>query len=455
MSALLIWMNGELVGTWSVGRTGNHRLDYAPSWRASARSRALSLSLPFTADNRLEGDVVRNYFDNLLPDSDGIRKRISARFHTKGTDAFTLLQAVGRDCVGAVQLLPSGVTPEGFDQLRYEALTSGQIEKHLGALGSQVGVGAQDEEEGFRLCIAGAQEKTALLQVNGQWCRPLGATPTTHILKPPIGVTPGRNLDLRLSVENEWLCNQIVRELGLPVAECQIQDFGARRVLVIKRFDRSWRPEGWIARLPQEDFCQAKGVSSDQKYEQKGGPSIEACLEVLKGGEAFHEDGRNFLCAHLLFWYLAAIDGHAKNFSLFVLPGGRYRMTPLYDVLSAWPLIGTGPHSLQYKKTKLAMAVRSKTAHYKLSEIQYRHWEALAKRSGVEGAWDAMLDMTHRLDTTLVAVEQRLPADFPVELAHTVFQGVRRHLEQFNRGPVLADEATEAVEAKNVIGLNS
>jgi serine/threonine-protein kinase HipA len=445
MGALVVWMNGELVGTWSVGRTGNHRLDYAPSWRASARSRPLSLSLPFTADNRLEGDVVRNYFDNLLPDSDGIRKRISSRFHTKGTDTFTLLQAVGRDCVGAVQLLPPGATPDGFDQLRYEALTPEQIEKHLGALGSQVGAGAQEDEEDFRLSIGGAQEKTALLQVDGQWCRPLGATPTTHILKPPIGITPGRNLDLRLSVENEWLCNQIVRELGLPIAECQIQDFGARRVLVVKRFDRSWHPQDWITRLPQEDFCQAKGVASEQKYEQKGGPGIEACLAVLKGGEAFHEDGRNFLCAQLLFWFLAAIDGHAKNFSLFVLPGGRYRMTPLYDVLSAWPLIGPGPHSLQYKKTKLAMAVRSKMAHYKLSEIQCRHWEALAKRSGVEGGWDAMLDMTHRLDTALAAVERRLRADFPVELAHTVFQGVRRHLEQFNRGSVLPAEATETV----------
>lgn len=437
MGALVVWMNGELVGTWSVGRTGHHRLDYAPSWRVSARSRPLSLSLPFTADNRLEGDVVRNYFDNLLPDSDGIRKRISSRFHTKGTDTFALLHAVGRDCVGAVQLLPPGVTPNGFDQLKFEVLTAEQIEKQLGALGSEVGAGEHDDEEDLRLSIAGAQEKTALLQVNGQWCRPLGATPTTHILKPPIGVTTGRNLDLRLSVENEWLCSEIARELGLPTAECQIQDFGARRVLVVKRFDRSRHPQDWIVRLPQEDFCQAKGVSSEQKYEQKGGPGIEACLDVLKGGEAFHEDGRIFLCAHLLFWFLAAIDGHAKNFSLFMLPGGRYRMTPLYDVLSAWPLIGTGPNSLQYKNTKLAMAVRGKTAHYKLSEIQYRHWETLAKRSAVDGAWEAMQAMTQRLDTALAAVERRLPADFPVQLAQAVFQGVRRHLEQFNRGACL------------------
>ena len=435
MSELLIWMNGEWVGTWRVGRTGKHSLDYAPSWRASARSRPLSLSLPFTADNRVEGEVVRNYFDNLLPDSEGIRKRISARFRTKKTDAFTLLQAVGRDCVGAVQLLAPTQTPDGFDQLKYKTLTPEQIERLLGSLGDPAGAGDQDaEEDDFRLSIAGAQEKTALLQVNGQWCQPLGATPTTHILKPSIGITPGRNLDMRLSVENEWLCNQIVRELGLPAAECQMQDFGARRVLVVKRFDRSWREDVWIARLPQEDFCQAKGVASSQKYEKDGGPSIEACLAVLKGGEAFHEDGRNFLCAQLLFWFLAAIDGHAKNFSLFVLPGGRYRMTPLYDVLSAWPLIGTGPNTLQYKKTKLAMAVHSKTAHYKLSEIQSRHWETLAQRSAVEGAWDAMLGMAHRLDAALSTVEQRLPANFPQALAHAVFQGARLHLAKFNRG---------------------
>jgi serine/threonine-protein kinase HipA len=150
MGELLIWMNGELVGTWSVGRTGNHRLDYALSWRDSERGRPLSLSLPFTVDNRLEGDAVRNYFDNLLPDGDGLRRRIGNRFKTKGTDTFALLQAVGRDCVGAVQLLPAGTAPVGFDQLRYTPLTAEQIEKYLANLGS-TGVGAQDEDEDFRI----------------------------------------------------------------------------------------------------------------------------------------------------------------------------------------------------------------------------------------------------------------------------------------------------------------
>lgn len=433
MAELIIWMNGEKVGTWRVGRNASQRLDYATSWRASEHSRPLSLSLPYTADNRLEGEAVRNYFDNLLPDSEGIRKRIANQFRTKKTDAFSLLQAIGRDCVGAVQLLPPNLTPEGFDTLKYEVLTPEEIEMHLSALGSQSGVGAQDDEEHFRLSIAGAQEKTALLHIEGQWCRPLGATPTTHILKPPIGLTQGRNLDLRLSVENEWLCNQIMKELGLPVAESSIQSFGAHRVLVVKRFDRSWHPQSWVVRLPQEDFCQAKGISSEMKYEQRGGPSMDACLKVLKGGENFQEDGKNFLCAQLLFWFMAAIDGHAKNFSLFVLPNGRYRLTPFYDVLSSWPLIGDSAFLLQYKKVKLAMAVHSKSAHYKLSEIQYRHWQSLAHRSGVDGAWEAMQNMALQLDAALVRVEKKLPADFPMELAHSLFQGVRQHIAQFER----------------------
>jgi serine/threonine-protein kinase HipA len=79
------------------------------------------------------------------------------------------------------------------------------------------------------------------------------------------------------------------------------------------------------------------------------------------------------------------------------------------------------------------MAVQSKSAHYRLSEIHYRHWQALANSSAVDGAWDAMMDMAQRLDAALVAVEQRLPADFPAELAQAVFQGVSQHLAQFDR----------------------
>lgn len=430
--ALGVWMNGHRVGLWAVGTTGRHKFEYDPVWMRHPQGRPISLSLPFAA-GPLEGDVVRNYFDNLLPDSESIRKRIRARYRVRREDAFSLLEAIGRDCVGAVQLLPPGSTPQGVHEVRCDPLDASQIERLLNGLGSSIGTQGDDAEDDFRISIAGAQEKTALLRVGDAWCLPHGSTPTTHILKPPIGITPGRNLDLRLSVENEWLCNQLMHELKLPAAKSTIEAFGARQVLVVERFDRLVTTDGWIARLPQEDFCQAKGVSGDAKYESKGGPGILDCLGILRSGENFHRDGRLFLCAQLLYWLLAAIDGHAKNFSIFLLPGGRYRLTPFYDVLSAWPLLG-GPHGMQYRKIKMAMAVRGQQAHYKVSEIHRRHWEQLALNSEVDGAWDAMLQMTGQLDSAMTRVEMHLPAMFPTALAKQIFGGARRLLERFERG---------------------
>src|SRR5690606_1242821 len=238
MRQLNVWMNGALVGVWSVGRTGRHVFQYDPGWRQHPKSRPLSLSLPLTADGQLSGQVVENYFDNLLPDNEAIRKRLSGRFRTKGIDAFSLLQAIGRDCVGAVQLMPVDAPAPDVRRLDYEPVKPSDIEVMLSSLGSTLGMGALDEQDDFRISIAGAQEKTALLKVGKKWCRPRNTTPTTHILKPPMGVTPGRNLDLTLSPENEWLCSRILNALGLPVAEWHVERFGTRKALLVDRVDR-------------------------------------------------------------------------------------------------------------------------------------------------------------------------------------------------------------------------
>jgi len=430
MRRLNVWMNGVLVGEWSVGRSGHHAFQYRDGWREHPKSRPLSLSLPFTADGRLEGAAVEHYFDNLLPDNDAIRQRLGVRFRRRQADAFALLQAIGRDCVGAVQLLPPEAPAPDVRRLDHEPLSDDQVEALLAGLG--VDMGASGDDDDFRISIAGAQEKTALLNVNGQWSRPRHSTPTTHIFKPPIGVTPGRQLDLSLSPENEWLCSRVLHALGLPVAACQVERFGERRALVVTRFDRQWQAEpSCVLRLPQEDFCQALGCASADKYQANGGPGMDDCLRVLKGGTRYADDGRVFLLAQLAFWLLAAIDGHAKNFSVFLLPGGRYHLTPLYDVLSAWPILDTGPHSLSYKKVKMAMAVRGDTAHYRLAEILPRHWQAVAQRSGIPGLWDEMCAMVDRVPQALDAVCSELPAGFPRALANSVFAGVLRHAARF------------------------
>jgi serine/threonine-protein kinase HipA len=434
MSALWVWMNGERVGTWSRGRTGRHLFTYEATWLESPRVRSLSLSMPITPGRTVEGDAVGYFFDNLLPDDDRIRKRLSTRFKTKSAEAFELLQAIGRDCVGAAQLLPPDQKPVGFDRLSYETLTDADVEAILQGVTAEGGLGEYGEDNDFRFSIAGAQEKTALLRVGGQWCRPRGATPTTHILKLPLGLVGGRRLDLSHSVENEWLCAQILAELGLPVAHAEIGHFGSQKALIVDRFDRQFMEGDWIARLPQEDFCQALGVESGKKYEAHGGPGMAACLKVISGSQTPKSDGQMFLCAQLAFWLLAATDGHAKNFSVFLQQGDRYGLTPLYDVVSAWPVIGDGPNQISWEKTKLAMAARSKNTHYKLGEIQPRHWQQLAHKSGIDGAWDAMVAMLDKVDVAVETVSNRLPATYPMRVAEKIFTGLRSQAKVFQEG---------------------
>lgn len=434
MPALSVWMNGERVGLWEVSRTGAHKFSYDTAWLASPHSRPLSLSLPFTPDLQVTGQVVENFFDNLLPDNADIRKRINQRFGVRGPDAFALLEAIGRDCVGAVQLMPEGEQPIGFDQVRCIPLDEEAIAEHLAGLGNAFG--NLEAEADFRLSIAGAQEKTALLKNGEQWFVPLEATPTTHILKPQIGMVPRSDLDFTQSVQNEWLCNKMLAAMGFPVATSTIETFGPHTVLCVERFDRVWSPAGWIARLPQEDLCQAKGVSSRQKYESDGGPGIVECLQVLAGSQESAADSARFVMAQLAFWLLAAIDGHAKNFSIFIQPGGAYQLTPLYDVLSAWPVIGHGHGKIERQKAKMAMAIPGeKNRHYHLQRIQRRHWKALAEFTRIAGLWEAMLVMVEGLDASIEVVNANLHPSVQPELVEAIFGGARSQARKFLESP--------------------
>src|SRR5665811_2327901 len=203
--ALNVWANGQLVGQWRIPARGPVEFQYHPSWCASADTRPLSLSLPMNLDNLpLKGETVGFYFDNLLPDSEHIRRRLQSRFHTQSRDAFDLLQAIGRDCVGAVQLLPENATPEDVFSIHAEPLDEAGIARQITAAVASPPIHGSDDDGEFRISIAGAQEKTALTWHDNRWCRPLGSTPTTHIFKLPLGLVGHRQADMRTSVENEW-----------------------------------------------------------------------------------------------------------------------------------------------------------------------------------------------------------------------------------------------------------
>jgi serine/threonine-protein kinase HipA len=448
MPSLVVWMNGQRVGTWSTGKSEFSTFNYDAAWTNSEFFRALSLSIPVTADLEVRGPQVTYYFDNLLPDNPAIRKRIGTRFKVRA-DTFDLLTAIGRDCVGAVQLLPPDTAPEDWDRINATALSEAQVALHLRSVVAPPSTfgGDQDPDE-FRISIAGAQEKSAFLRMGGKWFRPEGPTPTTHIMKLPMGIIAG-GLDFKLSVENEWLCAQFLRAIGLHVANTAIESFEDLTVLVIERFDRRWlgaEPKAaskrgfaptkgvYLVRLPQEDFCQALGVPLEKKYENHGGPSLADGLRLLSGSEQSAADRSHFVLTQLMFWLLAAPDGHAKNFSIQHSVGGRYHLTPLYDVLSAWPLIGKGPKLRQYEKVSLAMAVRGKNAHYRLKSIQTRHWYELAKSMAVQGLWERMIEGVQRAPSAIASIEKILPEDFPETVYTAIAKGIARHSKDFLTG---------------------
>ena len=424
---LSVALNGRLVGVLDRSSNGAISFVYDPDWLSDERrAMPVSLSLPLRED-RYTGAEVSAYFDNLLPDNDQIRRKVAEKVGAQGTDAFNLLSRIGRDCVGALQFLPDGadIPPPGLPE--YAALDDGEIAETIRNLAT-VPLGIQpDGEREFRISIAGAQEKTAFLWNDG-WCLPKGATPTTHIFKPQLGELPN-GLDMTQSVENEHFCLTLCRELGLDVAKSQILDFEDTRVLSIERFDRTKTQDGRLLRLPQEDFCQALSVPATLKYNKDGGPGIGECLTLLNSSDYSEEDRLAFLRTQIVFWLLGATDGHAKNFSVFLMPGGRFRMTPIYDVMSAQPNYAAG--KMRRNQLKLAMAI-GHNRHYVVNEIMPRHFLQSAEASGVspEQAQDLLHDIEVNAPAAIERSIQAMPEDFPKDITEPILDAAQARISE-------------------------
>lgn len=420
---LNVYLNGRLVGKLQRESSGAIDFTYEQSWLDWENAFPVSVSLPLREDRYIGAPVVA-VFDNLLPDNASIRRRLAERAGAAGYDAYNLLAAVGRDCVGALQFLPEGIEPGPAGTIDARALSDAEIADILSDLGrSPLGIG---DDEDFRISIAGAQEKTAFLYWKDAWHLPHGTTATTHILKPQIGHLPN-GIDLKNSVENEYLCLRIVAAFGVPVARAEIIDFAGKRVLVVERFDRQWTRDNRLLRLPQEDCCQALSVPPSQKYESDGGPGIQDIAVLLKGSDTPESDQKILLKAQIIFWTLSATDGHAKNFSIRIAPGGRFRLTPLYDVISTQPSFDS--KQIRKNQMKLAMSVGAKR-HYVVDTIVPRHFVETAALCGLspqttKTIFEELLDAgASRIDETL----QQLPKDFPEAIADSIGRGAKHRL---------------------------
>lgn len=438
--ALSVWANGIRVGEWRVPGGGTMEFAYDPAWMTSTVGRPLSLSLPFRTDGGpLRSDAVRNFFENLLPDNEQIRQRIGMRFKTPSLDAFDLLAAIGRDCVGALQILDADAMPHGVDRIDGRHVDADAIER---LLIETVSSGRNDtdddfpEEDGeFRISLAGAQEKTGLLRYQDQWQIPRGSTPTTHILKLPLGLVGNRKINMFHSVENEWLCLRILRAYGLPTTEAEILQFGTRKVLGVERFDRRFAASGTaLLRLPQEDFCQVFGLPPHLKYENDGGPGLVKIAQMLRLSSNARQDLHTLLSAQILFWMLAAPDGHAKNFSIRLLAHGAFALTPLYDVMSIWPVEGKHGSQVSWHTTKLAMAVPGNHRRYRMRDIDRSHFDEMARQCFYATNADALIDpIVEQTAAVIDAVSADLPAGFPEQVATAIFNGLQRGADTLAR----------------------
>ena len=427
---LVAWMNGERVGTLTRKTNGAHTFQYDDTWLNNRLARPLSLSLPLQK-SVISSAAVINYFDNLLPDSALVRDRIVKRYQAQSRQPFDLLREVGKDSVGAVMLLSPEDRPSNVG-LQYEPLDEKKLEHVLNAYKADIPLGMIVEAADFRISVAGAQEKTALLSTHEGWAIPHGATPTSHIIKLPMGEIkqPYATLDMRESVENEFVCLALAKELGFTVPSTTLIQAGDARALGVKRFDRRWnKDKTQLLRLPQEDICQTFGLPAALKYESDGGPGIPEIMQFLMGSSNALHDRFAFMKFQVFQWLIGATDGHAKNFSIFIERGGSYHLTPFYDIISVYPVMGgTG---LNIRDLKLAMSLKAtKGRKNEIDKIFPRHFLATARQVSFDV--NRMIEIIDyhlaEMPQAIERVAKSLPSEFPPYIAEKLFENTLRML---------------------------
>ena len=418
---LFIYLNHQLMGQLTNGKKGNLSFQYDQSWLNIKEATPISHAIPLSKEV-YTGQKVIAVFENLLPDSAIDKRNISKNVKALSSEIFSLLAEIGKDCVGAFQILQSSPEPTEYSKaLEKEELNETLIEKMLIELDEKP-LGLHHTSK-FRLSIGGVQKKTALLLHENKWWKPIGATPTTHILKPEIN---NPDIELYKSVENEFYCLKILELFGLPVNSADIKTFGATKTLVIKRFDRKWTTDGKLERIQQEDLCQALSFTSDKKYQNDGGPTATKILNFLANSENNVNDIKTFFTSLVLFNLLGATDGHAKNYSIFLGRGGSFHLTPLYDVLSIQPSIDF----YQFNKNfKMSLSV-GKNRHYHGNYIKKQHYIETVKKANIdENLVSNWIDeIIESFESVFDKVESYLQSDFPREIHESVKQGATKRL---------------------------
>jgi serine/threonine-protein kinase HipA len=366
--SLTVILDGLVAGTLSRVTRGRLRFDYDDTYRNRPDATPLSVSMPTQVASHPD-HVITPWLWGLLPDNDAVLERWARQFHVSASSPFSMLSTpVGEDCAGAVRF----ASPE-------------QLERVLARPGDVVWLDEDGVAQRLRelredstawlgrtftgqFSLAGAQAKTALLYENGRWGVPYGSTPTTHILKPAVSGFDDHDL-------NEHLCLDAARRCGLIAARTRVERFSDESAVVVTRYDRLSRGST-IARVHQEDLCQAFGLPPSKKYQNEGGPGpgdVASLLRRIMAPRIADSAILRFADALIWNWIVGGTDAHAKNYSL-LLAGNQVRLAPLYDIASGLPY---GTHE---KKLRVAMKIGGDYRVYPW----HNTWPAAAKDLGLD-----------------------------------------------------------------------
>lgn len=444
---------------------------YEKIWRDVRDTLPLSLSMPL-AKMEHGPEVVEPFLWGLLPDNELVLAKWGQRFQVSARNLFALIANVGEDCAGAVQF----VRPERLDAVlsktmnEVEWLSEKQVAERLRGLRADHGAWRTPRDTG-QFSLAGAQPKTALLFEGGRWGVPAGRMPTTHILKPPTGEFDGH-------VENEYICLELARAVGLPTAASQIMRFEDETAIVVERYDRvrtadmaasfaarsaayavssiddpsavakaaAAAAEGAglselaktqpVLRAHQEDICQALGRHPASKYQNEDGPGPVEIVGLLRThSSAPKEDVDTFVDALAFNWLIGGTDAHAKNYSLLIAGSGRVRLAPLYDLASILPYSEFDP-----QRIKLAMKIGGE---YRLRDIGSRQWVKLAAELRLDTGM-VLGRVLALAETVIEKTPSVLLAARKAGLPHAILETLEKNISQ--RAVSCADVLRKAVD---------
>ena len=348
---LSVRLHGLQVG---VLRLVNGKMEFTYDENAQ---KPISLSLPLQKEPFKE-KVCRAFFGGLLPENPNMRELLAKKYNINVNDDFKLLKEIGRDCAGALSFHEMTEPQKSYQMLKIEGsiLSDEGLTKYLEELPYRPYLGK-------RLSLAGAQEKTAVCVINGKIALPNDDIPTTHIIKTALP-------KYVQSIQNEYICMKVAKEIGLEVAEVEIRKVGEIEFLLVERFDRKYSNNLECERILQEDFAQSLGVQARDKYKV----TFKDCLKVLNQTATPANSKLRFVRQVIFNYLIGNTDAHAKNFSVYLTNDG-ITLTPAYDLLCS---------SIYDCDQRIAMKL-GKARYY--ADVTEKDWKIFAQD----------LDISHKL----------------------------------------------------------